>query len=126
MLVRVKKVMGTYGHVKDGHIVPMTFSSGAFEVTGEKGRELVLRGIVDVVGADEAPATTATTPEPASAKVEEKEEPQEPTLKELRDLARERGMKGYARLSKQELMRELANAEEEADSPTFDATGGVA
>lgn len=125
MLVRVKKVMGNYGHVENGFIVPKTYSSGAFEVTEEKGRELVLRGIVDVVGAENAPATTAPAPAPAPAKVEE-EEPEEMTLSELRALARKKGMKGYARLSKKELIRELEQAEEEAGSPTFDATGGIA
>ena len=128
MLVRVKKLLGNYGHVENGVVVPKTYSSGAFEVSEDKGRELVARGIVDVVGAEKAPATTATAPVPAPApepvKVEEEHEGM--TLNELRAIARERGMKGYARLSKQELIRELEQAEEEAGSPTFDATGGVA
>lgn len=129
MLVRVKKLMGTYGHVENGLVVPMTYSSGAFEVPEEKARELVARGIVDVVGADEAPATTAPAPAPAPAPVteeEKEEEPEELSLAELRKIARERGMKGYSRLSKEELLRELEKAEEEASSPVFDATGGVA
>ena len=128
MLVRVKKLMGTYGHVKSGRVVPMTYSSGAFEVTEEKGRELVARGIVDVVGAEKAPATTAAAA-PAPAPVPEPEtaeEPEEMTLNELRKTARKRGMKGYGSLSKKELIRELEKAEQEADSPTFDAAGGVA
>ncbi len=132
MLVRVKKLMGTYGHVKDGHIEPMTFSSGAFEVTEEKGHELVARGIVDVVGAEQAPATTAAapTPEPAQDAAQEPEEAateklEDLTLNELRKIARERGMKGYGGLSKAELIRELEKAEEAAESPTFDAAGGV-
>ena len=120
--------MGTYGLVKNGRVVPMTFSSGTFEVTEEKGRELVRRGIVDVVGAEQAPTTTAAAPapEPAPAPKEaEEEKPAEMSINELRKIARERGMKGYARLSKAELIRELEKAEEEADSPSFDATGGV-
>lgn len=128
MIVRVKKIMGTYGLVKNGRVVPMTYSSGAFEVTEEKGRELVARGIVDVVGAEKAPATAAAAA-PAPAPVpepEQAEEPEEMTLNELRKIARKRGMKGYGSLSKKELIRELEKAEEEADSPTFDAAGGVA
>jgi hypothetical protein len=128
MIVRVKKIMGTYGLVKNGRVVPMTYSSGAFEVTEEKGRELVARGIVDVVGAAQAPATAAAAA-PAPAPVpepEQAEEPEEMTLNELRKIARKRGMKGYGSLSKKELIRELEKAEEEADSPTFDAAGGVA
>lgn len=126
MLVRVKRIMGTYGHVNNGLIEPKTFSSGSFEVTEEKGRELVARGIVDVVGAAQAPATAAAAPTPAPAPVTEKEEePEEMSLNELRKVARERGMKGYARLSKKELIRELEKAEEAAESPTFDAAGGV-
>lgn len=127
MLVRVKKIMGTYGHVRNGLVEPKTFSSGAFEVTEEKGRELVARGIVDVVGAEQAPATAAPAPAPEPAPVTEKEEKlEEMSINELRKVARERGMKGYARLSKKELIRELEKAEAETDSPTFDAAGGVA
>lgn len=132
MLVRVKKLLGNYGHVENGVIIPKTYSSGAFQVSEEKGRELIARGIVDAVGAENAPAVTAPAPAPAPVPaptpelVEAEEEPEEMTLKELRALARERGMKGYARLSKQELIRELEQAEEEEGSPTFDATGGVA
>ncbi len=127
MLVRVKRIMGTYGHVKNGLVEPKTFSSGAFEVSEEKGRELVARGIVDVVGAVQAPATTAAAPAPEPEPETEKEAKlEEMSIKELRKVARERGMKGYARLSKKELIIELEKAEAEADSPTFDAAGGVA
>lgn len=128
MLVRVKKIRGTYGHVKNGLIVPMTFSSGAFEVTEEKACELVSRGIVDVVGAENAPATTAPAPAPAPVTATVEDAPEglaEMTISELRAVARKRGMKGYARLSKAELIRELETAEEESESPQFDATGGV-
>lgn len=122
MHVRVKKLMGNYGHVVNGFIVPMTYSSGAFEVSEEKGHELIARGIVEAVGAENAPAVTAPIPEPEK----EEEEPEEMSLSELRKIARKMGIKGYSRLSKEELKVELEKAEEEANKPSFDATGGVA
>lgn len=129
MLVRVKQNRGTYGYVKNGLIMPKTFSSGAFEVTEEKGCELIARGIVEAVGAENAPAATAAAPVPAPAPAPEAEkEPEglaELTLSELRAIARKRGMKGYTSLSKAELIRELETAAAEAESPQFDATGGV-
>ena len=95
MLVRVKRILGTYGHRVNGRIEPKTFSSGAFEVSEEKGCELVARGIVDVVGAVQAPATTAAAPAPEPEPVTEKEAKlEEMSINELRNVARERGMKG--------------------------------
>lgn len=71
MLVRVKKSLGNYGHVQNGHVQPKNYASGAFEVTEEKAQELIARGIVDAVEGEpapapvEAPANTAETPKTA-------------------------------------------------------------
>lgn len=105
MLVRVKKEFGNYGHRQNGVLSPRNWKDGAFEVSDAKGQELLSRGVVEAVGAVTAPAA-----KPAP----QKKEAQEPTLEQLRAEARQRGIKGYARLSRSKLLAALESDEEKA------------
>lgn len=72
MIVIVKKTVGTFGHKVNGMVTPRTWKNGLFEVTDEKGAELLARGIVDKVESVEesapAPAPAAEKPRKASKK----------------------------------------------------------
>ncbi len=107
MLVRVKRGLGNYGHVQNGFVQPKNYASGAFEVSDEKGQELIKRGIVDEVEGETAPASTiAETPEPEAAAP-----------------AAKTASKKAAKAPK----KKAETAEEPADdAPTFDATSGIA
>lgn len=124
MLVRVKKTLGNYGHVLNGVIIPKNYASGAFEVSDAKARELLCRGIVDVVGAANAPATESETEE---ATEEEAPAPalEEMTIKELRAMAKAKGLKGYMTIKKAALIEALTAQDEEAETPQFNATEGT-
>lgn len=98
MLVRIKKTVGTYGLQVGCAVRPVTHASGAFEVSAAKAQELLQRGIVDVV--------ETATPEPAQVA----QEPEQPYLvalsvKELRAIATERGLKWTAKTGKAELIK---------------------
>lgn len=125
MLVRVKKTLGNYGHVLNGIIVPKNYASGAFEVSDAKAKELLCRGIVDVVGAVAAPATET----PAKEEPTEEEAPapdlSEMSIKELRAMAKERGMRGYMTIKKTALIEALSEQVQEEETPQFNATEGT-
>mgnify|MGYP003300379137 CR=1 FL=1 len=107
MLVRVKKGLGNYGHVPEGYVQPKNYASGAFEVTEEKGRELVARGIVDVVEG------CICTPAPAAI--------EEPAPKTAEPKAK-KAPKKTAKTAK----KGAKKVEETAENvPTFDAMGGI-
>lgn len=124
MLVRVKKTLGNYGHVLNGVIEPKNYASGAFEVSDAKGKELLCRGIVDVVGAVAAPATDAPTEE---ATQEETPAPalSEMSIKELRAMAKAKGLKGYMTIKKAALIEALTEEATQEETPQFNAAGGV-
>ena len=106
MLVRVKKGLGNFGHVQNGHVQPKNYASGAFEVSDAKGRELIARGIVDEVEGVTAPAPPApAAPEPKKPTKVEKKAPKKATKAE-----------------KKEPKKAVKLADE---APTFDAVGGV-
>ena len=103
MLVRIKKTVGTYGLQVGCAVRPVTHASGAFDVSDAKAQELLQRGIVDVVEtATLAPAQVA-------------QEPAQPDLnalsvKELRAIATERGVKWTAKTGKAELIKLIEHA----------------
>lgn len=112
MLVRVKKTIGTYGLPVGKSVRPVTHASGPFEVTEEKAQELIRRGIVDVV--EELPAALPSAhldapTAPSTVLVPEPEEVDLATLtiKELRALATERGVKWTATTRKADLIAAL-------------------
>lgn len=92
MFVRVKKEAGNYGRCSNGMVSPCNWDSGAFEVPDAKGRELISRGVaVEAAGAENAPAAG------------------KPSLGQLREQARQRSVKGYARMSRSRLLDALAS-----------------
>lgn len=119
MFVRVKKEIGNYGHRCNGIVTPRNWDSGAFEVEDSKGRELLSRGIVvEAAGAEIAPAAKQPARQTAS-------EAEEPSLEQLREQARQRGIKGYARMSRSKLESALTAPEEEDGAPTPNAMAAV-
>lgn len=112
MLVRVKKTIGTYGLPAGKSVRPVTHASGPFEVSDEKAQELILRGIVDVVEELPAAASSAhldapTAPSPVLVPEPEEVDLATLTIKELRALATERGVKWTATTRKADLIAAL-------------------
>jgi len=121
MFVRVKKEVGNYGHRCNGLVSPRNWDSGAFEVPDAKGRELLSRGIVvEAAGAEIAPAAKQPARQQESLAGE-------PSLEQLREQARQRGIKGYARMSRSKLMDALSAPEEdgEDEAPTLNAMEAI-
>lgn len=107
MLVRVKKEAGNYGLCCNGTVSPRNWGSGAFEVPDAQGRELISRGVaVEAAGEENAPAAEKNS------------------LEKLREQARQRGLKGYARMSRSRLLDALASPEED-EAPTPNAMAAV-
>lgn len=103
MLVRIKKTVGTYGLQVGCAVRPVTHASGAFEVSEAKAQELLQRGIVDVVeAATPAPAPVAQEPEQQDLSAL--------SVKELRAIATERGVKWTAKTGKAELIKLIEHA----------------
>lgn len=112
MLVRVKETVGTYGLLVGKAVRPVTHKSGPFVVSREKAQELIRRGIVDVV--EELPAATAeahlgapTASSPVLVPEPEEVDLATLTIKELRALATERGVKWTATTRKADLIAAL-------------------
>lgn len=112
MLIRVKQKVGDLGWKVDGILVRHNYNSGAFEADDETAKRLIAKGYVEAVENETATVQTA----PVAVNVEETEDKKdlsEMTLKELREVATERGIKP-GRLSKADLLSLLMEETEEA------------
>ncbi len=137
MKIRIRRGIGSVGCSEGGIIRPKNYASGAFEVPDNVGRNLIARGLADLV--DDQTAAIATPEQvkveavptkkaavktakgkPAPKK-EQAKELDEMTLAELRAEAKARGIKVNARQSKAQLLAALrAPADSSEVEPTED------
>lgn len=141
MKIRIRKGVGTYGHHEGGIIRPKDYNSGAFEVPDNVGRNLIARGLADLVSAPPAniatPKCTKLAPAPAkktAVKPAPEKELDEMTISELRAKAKARGVKNNARLSRAQLLDALCapaaapegGSTEDESAPSFNPTAAIA
>lgn len=121
MKVRLKTGVPAYTHKG----VLIKHSNPVFEVEPEVAQNLVKRGIVDILDAEEAPKAKQA----AKAEAAEEETPtaddelEGKTLKELQAIAKERGISARG-LNKAALLEKL-QGEEEAEQPALNAEESI-
>ena len=108
-MTTVKVISGIYGLHISGRLTPKTKEDEPFEVDDREAERLVSLGVAEIVkAADEAPALTEEDPETPE------EEPDEDigskSMKELREIAKEKGVKMKAGMTKEELVDALSDA----------------
>lgn len=111
-MTTVRVISGIYGLHIGGRLCPKNKESEPFEVEDREAERLVSLGVAEIVSVKEEPEEETVTPE-EEAEIPE-EEPDEDmaskSMKELREIAKEKGVKMKVGMSKDELVEALSDA----------------
>lgn len=111
-MTTIRIISGNYGLHVSGRVVRKGKESEPFEVDDREAERLVSLGVAEIVSVKEEPEEEAVTPE-EEAEIPE-EEPDEDmaskSMKELREIAKEKGVKMKVGMSKDELVEALSDA----------------
>ena len=104
-MTTIRIISGNYGLHVSGRVVRKSKESEPFEVEDREAERLVSLGVAEIVSVKEEPEEEAEIPE---------EEPDEDmaskSMKELREIAKEKGVKMKVGMSKDELVEALSDA----------------
>lgn len=108
-MTTIRIISGNYGLHVSGRVVRKSKESEPFEVEDREAERLVSLGVAEIVkAAGEAPALTEEEPE--TTEEEPDEDMASMSMKELREIAKKKGVKMKVGMTKDELVDALSDA----------------
>lgn len=107
-MTTIRIISGNYGLHVSGRVVRKNKESEPFEVEEREAERLVSLGVAEIVGVTEEPAEPEEEPEIPEEEADE--DMASKSMKELREIAKEKGVKMKVGMSKEELVEALSDA----------------